>query len=333
MCGTEVMFGVVLASVPLAWWFGVLSMQWLYAVGFLMGTGLAVGGAAAQVYLTFLVGRDGLTDAQTKFAATDSASRLVSPGIAGLLIQTFSAPVAILVNAAGYVISLWNLRQISVREPQPAPRESHPMRELIDGLAFVWGHPTLRTLAWAAGFWHLLFYGFNALQVLFATRVLGMTPGVLGMAQVLGGVGVLASSMMLKPLVRRFGSGATILIGLATTALGFALMPAIPHALFGSATASVIAYSMVAFILDCGVMLFIMPYAAVRQRVTPDAYLGRMVSTMRFLTLAAGPLGALAAGALGAQFSVRTGLGCVGVAALVLTACMMFGTSLRSIRD
>jgi MFS family permease len=333
MLCSDVVVAVALVSVPLAYWLGVLSMPWLYALGFVMGTGFVVGGGAEQVYLTFLVGRDGLIDAQAKFSATDSASRLIGPGLAGVLVQLLTAPFAILFTVAGYAVSLWNLRQIGVREPQPSAPKSHPLREMLDGLVFVWRHRLLRTLAWAAGFWHFLFYGFTALQVLFATRVLGMTPGVLGMSQMLGGVGVLVSSMMLKPMTRRFGSGTTILIGLSSTALAFALMPAIPSALFGSSTATAIAYAIVVFFFDCGAMLFFMPYLSLRQRVTPDAFLGRMVSTMRFLTVATAPLGALAGGALADRFSVRIALGCVGAGAVALTACMMFGTSLRKVKD
>jgi MFS family permease len=330
---SDVLFAVVLASVPLAYWLGLLSIGWLYAVGFLMGSAFVLGGGAEQVYLTFLVGRDGLIDAQSKFAATQSASRLVGPGIAGMLVQLLSAPFAILFNVAGFLVSIWNLRQIAVSEPPPAAPEAHPLREMLDGLAFVWRHRLLRTLAYAAGFWHFLFYGYTALQILFATRVLGLSPGVLGLTQMLGGVGVLVSSMMLKPLSRRFGSGATILIGLCSTGLGFALMPTIPAALFGSATATAVAYAIVVFVFDCGAMLFFMPYVSLRQRVTPDAFLGRMVSTMRFLTVATAPLGALAAGAVADHFSVRAGLACVAVGAVALAVSMVFGSSLRSVKD
>jgi hypothetical protein len=330
--GTEIMFAAVLASVPLAWWLGELSMPWLYAVGFMMGAGHVFGGSAEQVYLTFLVGRDGLIDAQTRFAATTSAARLVGPGIAGVLIQLLTAPFAILVNASGYLLSIWNLRHINVREPAPTPSQAHPLRDMLEGLRFVWRHPVLRTLAWGAGYWHFLFYAFLALQVLFATRVLGMSPGVLGVTQMLGGLGVLVSSMILKPLTRRHGTGAVILIGVGCTALSFALMPALPRELFGSAAATACAYAALVFLFDCGAMLFFMPYLALRQTVTPDEFLGRMVSTMRFLTVAIGPLGALAAGAIAEQFSVRAGLACVGAGALALTAWLTFGTGLRTLR-
>jgi MFS family permease len=332
MLWSESMSALALASIAVAWWSGLLSMPWLYMVAFVLGTGFVVGGSAEQIFLTYLVGRDGLINAQTKLASTESASRLVGPGIGGMLIQALSAPVAILVTACGFVIAVLNLKAMKTRDPKPAPSDQHPLREMKDGLAFVWSHPMLRTLAWGAGIWHLLFYGYLTLTILFATRVLGMSPGLLGVAQTLGGVGVFASAMLLKPLTRRYGTGNVILIGLAATAVGFSLVASIPPALFGSRTASAVAYAVLTFFFDCGVMLFFMPYLALRQKLTPDAFLGRMISTMRFLTVATAPVGAITAGYLADHFGIRAGMACIGTGAVLLTLAMVFGSSLRTVR-
>lgn len=332
MC-SDAMVATALASVPLAWWLDALTIHWLYAVGFVLGTGLVIGGSAEQVFLTFVVGRERLVDAHAKFAATESAARLIGPGMAGAMVQLMGAPLAILCNVAGFVVSLANLKRIRAREPKPAPSNTHPLRDIRDGLAFVWNHRVLRTLAWTSGAWHFLFYGYMALHVLFATRVLGMAPGVMGTAQMLGGAGILAGSVLVKPLSNRFGTGRAILVGLCSCALGFGLMPTIPAALFGSTLASAIAYGIVVFLLDCGATLFFVPYIALRQRVTPDAMLGRMVATMRSLTVASAPLGALAAGALAERFSVRTGLMCVATGAVLRAVAAVMGTRLRSVND
>ena len=320
---------IALFSIPAAYWMGVLSVEWMYAVAFTTGACNVVGGGAEQVFLTNLIGRERLMDAQSKFAATDSASRLLAPGLAGVLIQWLTAPYAVLLNAMGFVTSILLLRNLKANDPKPAPSDKHPLRDIRDGLQFIWKQPLLRTLAWSVGAWHMLFYGYAALAVLFATRDLGMNPGMLGAAQMVGGLGVLASSMLLKPLTRRYGASGTILIGIGLTAFAFTLTPMIPAKLFGHPAASAGAFAALSLFLDCGVMLFVMPYMAVRQKVTPDAYLGRMVSTMRFLTIAVAPLGALTAGYLGEHFSVRTGLACVAVGAIVLTACMAVSASLR----
>ncbi|WP_229506992.1 MFS transporter [Pseudoduganella rivuli] len=329
----QVIQGLCLASIPLAWWLGILSMPWLYASTLVFHTCNVIGGGAEQIFVMLVVGRDKLIDAQSKFTMTDSASRLIAPGLAGLLIQWLTAPYAVLANAASFLLSAWNLRQTNVTEPAPQPSEKHPLREIREGFVFIWNTPLLRTLAWSIGLWHMLYYGFAALQILLATRELGMTPGLLGVAQMLGGLGMLASSMLVKPMTRRFGAGKTMLTGIAATVLGgFVLQATIPANWFGQPLASAAAYALLVFVYDCGVMLFFIPYLSMRAHATPDAYMGRIISTMRFLTVATAPLGALAAGAIADRYGVRTGLACVGACGMLLTAAMIASPHIRSVR-
>jgi hypothetical protein len=58
-----------------------------------------------------------------------------------------------------------------------------------------------------------------------------------------------------------------------------------------------------------------------------------LCATMRCITMAAAPLGALAAGALAERFDVRTGLACVAAGALTLAVATVFGTGLRAVKD
>lgn len=328
---SETVQGLTLASIPVAYWLGLLSIQWMYCTAFILGSCSVIGGGAEQIFLTYLVGRERLIDAQSKFATTDSISRLVAPGLAGLLIQWLTAPFAVMFNAAGFAVSLFNLRRITVRDAQPTPSDKHPLRDVRDGLAFIWSQPLLRSLAWGAGIWHVIFYGHSALSVLFATRELGMSPGMLGMAQMVGAVGVFAASVLLKPLNRRLGPGKTMLVGVGSTALGYTLMPLIPANLFGSPHFSAAACAALSFFLDCGVMLFFMPYMALRQKVTPDEFLGRMISTMRFLTVAIAPLGAMAAGQIAQHLGIRTAMACVAAGGVALTIAMAMSRAIREI--
>ena len=332
MLASDVLVATALASIPVAWWLGVLSMPWMYAVGFTMGIGAVVGGSAEQIFLTFLVGRDGLVQARAKFGTTDAASRLLGPGLAGILVQLLGAPFAILFNVSAFIVSLWNLTRIRAKEPVPVFEQAHPVRAITGGLHFIWHHPLLRTLGGTAGTGNGLFSGYVARQVLFATRGLGMSPGMLGTAQMLGGLGMLAGSLAMTPLSKRIGSGATILVGLCGTVIAFALLPCIP-AQAGTDTMTVLAYGGVVFFLDMGALLFFMPYISLRQRVTPDAMLGRMTSTMRFLGVAGSPVGALLAGLAAEQMGVRAALAGVATGGVVLAVAMVFSTQLRHVKD
>ena len=58
--------GIALLAIPVTAWFGVLSMEILFAVGFLCGMQNVVGGAAYQVLLAQMAGRKRLVEANAK---------------------------------------------------------------------------------------------------------------------------------------------------------------------------------------------------------------------------------------------------------------------------
>ncbi|MBI3230272.1 MAG: MFS transporter [Burkholderiales bacterium] len=333
LIGSQILAGAALASIPIAAVLGILSIYWMYAVAFLMGCANLLGGSSAQTFLTNIVSREQLVDAHSKFAITDSAARLMGPGLAGQLVGWLGAPRTLLFNAFCFFFSVLNLSRIKVEEPVPTPSKQSPLQDVIDGIKFVYSHPILRALAWGTALWQILFSGYVALQVLYATRELGMSPALLGAAQMAGGFGVLASSLLLKPMTNRFGTGKTILFGLASTSVSWLLMSHLPAQTWGSQALSAVLYGGIVFLFDCGMMLYFMPYLALRVKVTPDAFLGRMISTMRFMTVAVSPLGALSAGWLGEHFGLRPALTWIGLAAMLLAVLMVAFSPLRNVRE
>jgi len=91
----ESVFALALATVPIAAWTGVLSMTWLYVVGFVLGCVHVFGGTAAQIVLTQIVSRERLVEAHSKNALAVSGSEIAGPGLAGALIKLLGAPIAI----------------------------------------------------------------------------------------------------------------------------------------------------------------------------------------------------------------------------------------------
>jgi hypothetical protein len=88
--------GAALLAIPAAAYMGGLSIEILYAVGFLCGVQNVVGGAAYQVLLAQLAGRRRLVEANAKVALGETSAALVGPGLAGGLIQLVTAPFALL---------------------------------------------------------------------------------------------------------------------------------------------------------------------------------------------------------------------------------------------
>ena len=300
----DVARGAALMLIPCAAWLGFLSMPMLYAVAFLAGTGGVVGWAAYQVLMTERVGRENLIEANAKIALSESGAQLIGPGIAGVAIQWLTAPVAILFDALSFFASAWLLRGIAPSDrdrPRRAADGSSIWREIADGLRSIWHNEVLRSIAWSVALWNLLRHMYMAIVILYATRVLELSAGAIGAAWMGGGVGCIAASAIATRVNRRHGMGSVMLGGLFLTGLAWGLIGLVRA---GSvATPLGLAFGIFAF--DLGGTLFFINYLTLRQALTPDHLLGRVTSTMIFLTVAIAPLGSLLGGALGGWIGLR----------------------------
>ena len=90
-----------------------------------------------------------------------------------------------------------------------------------------------------------------------------------------------------------------------------------------------VALGLAMLLFDFGGVMFGIQYLSLRQAITPDRLLGRMTATMRFLTVAAAPLGALAGGALATAIGLRSTLLAIGVLGLLLAAGAMLRSPVR----
>lgn len=315
-----------LAAIPIAAFTGWLSIEVLYAVGFFCGIQNVVGGAAYQVLLAQMAGRERLVEANAKISLGETGSALVGPGVAGFLIQALTAPFAILADALGFLVSAAMLRRLKVPSdvPHPGPRPGL-RREVVEGLKLVRGNATLWSLAWLAGLWQLLHHAQLAVLILFATRDLGLSAGAIGLVYVFGGAGCIIAAATAERLASRFGVGPMIVHGLAATAIAWQLYGLVS----GPAWFATVALGAAMLLFDFGGVMFGIQYLSLRQAITPDRLLGRMTATMRFLTVAAAPLGALAGGALATAIGLRSTLLAIGVLGLLLAAGAMLRSPVR----
>lgn len=309
----ETSVALAAASIPLAWWLGWLSMGWLYVVGFVLGTVHTVAGTAAQIVLMQVVARDRLVEAHAKNALASSGAEVAGPGLAGALIKVFGAPVALLVNAVLLMTSALILRGLHVDERRNL-RPAHFWRDLLAGLRFVTGTPLLVTLGVLMGVWQMCHYAASTVQILFATRTLGLNEHQIGLCYIGMGVGTITGSMLGRRVSQRIGPGPCLVVGYAITGAGWLLLALAPANIFG-----MLAFALMLVSFTTGAVFIFINFLALRQAVTPGPLLGRMTSTMRWLTLLAAAPGALLGGWLGEHVGLRASLGfAAGVSALLV---------------
>jgi MFS family permease len=322
----ELLIAVTVATVPLAWWLGWLSIRWLYFVGFVIGAVNTTAGSAAQIVLTQIVPRERLVEAHAKNALASSTAEVTGPGAAGALIKMTGAPAALLADAVLLLISASILRGVPVKET-PSTRNPAFWPAMREGLNFVRGHRLLITMAACVGTWQMCNQAAMVIQILFATRQLGLTERGVGLSYVALGAGTVVASAVGYRVVRRMGNGPTLVLGFAVSGVGWLVLAVAPLNAFGVA-----AYVFMLLSFGVGAVFIFINFLSLRQSVTPAPMLGRMTSTMRWLILLPAGPGALLGGWLGEHLGLRVALGFAGSTAVLLSLVARRLEVIRNVR-
>jgi MFS family permease len=325
--GGEALVAVTVASVPLVWALDGLSMNYLYAVAFVIGCINVTAGTAAQIVLTQIVPRSRLVEAYAKNALASSGADVAGPGVAGLLIKLVGAPLTLLVDAVLLLISVTILRGIRVVEVRAAPKKPHFWHDLREGLAFVVKHRLLLSLALVVGLWQMCHHAAMVVQILFATRTLGLNEHQVGMCYIGLGLGTVTASTLGHRISRHLGPGPCLVLGFAVCGFGWLQLAFAPLGAWGVAS-----FVLMLLCFSAGAVLIFINFLALRQAVTPEPLLGRMTSTMRWLILIPAGPGALLGGYVGEHAGLRYALGLGGVGALTLAAWAWRHPVIRSVR-
>ena len=205
--GCQLALAATTVSVPVAASLGVLRLDQLFAIEAINGVLTVLSTAAGQAYLPTLVGGAWLAEANAKLAASSAAGRVVGPAFAGLLIQLFSAPIAIVVDAVSFLVSAVCLTFIGVSEPPPKTFVRRGITgEIQEGLALVWRHRLIRPIVLSSGGYNFFAAIFVAVSTLFMVRELGFEPATLGVVIACGGVGGVLGSIGATTAARRLAS-------------------------------------------------------------------------------------------------------------------------------
>lgn len=327
----EIFMGLALLSIPLAWALDMLNMPLMYGVSFALGTVYTIAGSASQIVLTQLVGRDKLVQAYSQNAIAGSMAEVLGPGMAGLLIRVFSAPLALVMDALLLIGSVLMLRGIHIHE-EVAPRASWKDRsfkaELLKGLAFVRSQKMLLEMAATVGAWQFFAQLALSVQIIFAVKDLGLDETLVSMSFVTLGIGSVLGGMAGPKISQRIGPGPALIVGVSITSLGWLGLLA-----FEGVLPSIVLFSWMLVCFSWGATLLFVNFLSLRQSFTPTDLLGRMTTTMRWLILLPAGPGAILGGWMAEHWGMRSSLLAAGVGTLCVALVAWLRPHLKTLKQ
>lgn len=304
----------LVASIPVAYVLGVLGMPQLYVVSFLAGSLAVAFDLSWNTVFVAVTRRERYVEAMALLNGSRSLAYVGGPSIGGLLIQVLGAPLAMLADGLSYLGSVLFLRRIEAAEP-PIEHEEGALRErLLAGLSFILRDAIMRPTLLAAATINLFNFSFTALFILYATTVLGVEPGILGVALGAGAVGGVIGATVASRVGRRIGLGPAYALGCVLFPLPLVLVPIAGAEMPMPVILGLLLFS--EFGAGLGVMILDINVGAVISARTPDRIRARAGGAFRFINYGIRPIGAVLGGVLGAAIGVRETLFAVTVASL-----------------
>ena len=281
--------GLAMASVPVAAWLGVLSIQQLYIVAAIYGLLYMVSLAGFPTIVPELVDDDDLSTANAMESVSFGIGGVAGPAVAGLLIGLVGAPTVLLLDALTYGVFVVLLAVTPIRSRAARDEALPALRGLRPAVSFVLRTPAILAIT-------LMFMAFNVgegvlivLLPVYAREVLGVGASGYGLMVSAFTAGILAGSVVIGSLRWRWPLGRSL--ALAQLAAGVAVLGLLALPPLAGAVSVLALTGLLASPLTIWAQ-------TIRMRLIPGPMRGRVFALLRTGMQGTPPLGGLVAGFL-----------------------------------
>ncbi len=325
---TQVAFAVLSAVLFTLVATGVVRLWMVFLISFLTGCVSAIDFPTRQSFYLEMVGPADLTNAMSLNTATFTATRIVGPAVAGLIIHAAgasaigsTAPV-FLINAFSYVAVVAALLLMRRSELHPRDRVARGKGQIREGVRYAWNTPDLRLPLLVMLGVFLFAYNFQIIMPLLATRVFGGGSGAYGVMLAVVGIGSLAGALFMASRARRPNP---LRLSILAVALGVSLVCLALTPSFGLAL-------VVLPLLGAAAIAFAITGNSTLQLTSAPAMRGRVMALYSVVFLGSTPIGGPLTGWFAQNVGTRQALAVGGaiavvVGAVALTAVRRGGTA------
>ena len=284
---------------------GHASFAAIVVVAAVFGSADSIDLPTRQALVADLVERDLVVNAVALASVAMSASRIVGPSLAGVLIATVGPQVCFGVLSLAYVGPIAVLVTVIPDLPPAAGAASErPLRAALTGLAEAWCDPLARRVVMCAGTLALLGVSYMPFLPVLAREQLGGDSRVLGLLYSTGGVGGLAAGLVVASLGRGADRSRLLIAGGVTYAIGLMTLTH-AHGL-GLALPALVLISFGFLSLNTAMTTLI-------QTETAPAMRGRLIGVYVMLLAGLQPLGTLLYGVLSTVVPLFEAIGVGGL--------------------
>jgi predicted MFS family arabinose efflux permease len=297
---------VLIGLVPVASATGLLSIGLLYVVVTMAGLLSMTFDVGALSYVPNLVGPEHLADANSKIQGSSAFAGVAGPSLAGVLVGLVTAPVTLTVDSVSYLFSAAGL--IAIRKPEEAPDlpavRTSVRQSIAEGLRVVWGSKLLSAILTQGAALNLFFGGYITVFLVYAVRVVRLSPLDLGIVMAAAAAGSLAGAATAGRVTRALGLGRIMAINTAGVSLTLLLLLVPRHA--SAATIAIFVAAQLAY--GWNIAVININTITLRQVITPRRLLARMNASYRMVLWGVAPIGMSLGGLLGSAVGLRTAL-------------------------
>ena len=279
---------IALASIPIAFAFGIINMTQLYLVSLIEGTLFVFFHMAEAATLPHVVTQEQLPAAAGQNEVLNSSSILLGPSLGGIL-YTLSGILPFLADAISYTFSVVSLLFIRVPfQKERIDQQQHLWIEVKDGLIWLWHQKLIRFMALVTGGLVISSIGYTLIVIIIAQSQ-HASSFTIGLLFASGGAGSLIGAFLVAPLQKRFGFARVMIASTWIWALSWLLFAfAFNPLLLGIANA--VGYTIVP--------IFMVSQFSYRLALIPDELQGRVNSVFRLIAFGGQPIGLALTGVL-----------------------------------
>ena len=269
-----------------------------------------------------LVGRSLVARAASLAEAFFSLAFLIGPAIAGVLVGLIGPAPTLAVDALTFVASVASL--LLIRRPLQSRTpggEIDIVGDVVEGLRYVWGNSTLRTIVAFWGAIQIVSGPVNVAIIFLLAQDRGLPPEAVGITLSAISAGYLTGALVAGAASRQ-RLGLVMLGGSALGALGVIAIGLVPWPL-------VLVPVAIAGLAEAFVLI---SYLTLRTTIPPDELLGRVGSTARTISVGLMPIGFAATGLLLDAVRGEATILVMGATLGVVTLAGAFAAPLRGAR-